>query len=103
MTEICASGPTVFTIATSRAVSTTPSDLLVATSRASRLYWRITFAVQNRATDVSEVFGFVFEPCSLISLKAATHSALESDGGGPGRNWSPLSRMNGLTAPTHGV
>ena len=60
-------------------------------------------AVQNLAVDVSTVFGFVLEPCTLISLKAATHNGLDSDGGGGGRNWSGRCRMNGVTDPTHGV
>ena len=49
------------------------------------------------------MFGFVFAPCTLSSLNAATHSGLDSDGGGAGRNWSALFRMNGRTDATHGV
>src|SRR6266851_1991450 len=103
MTEICASAPTVLTIATRRAVSTSPRPWAVATSRASVLYCRITFAVQNRAVDLSPAFGFVLEPSALISLNAVTHWLLPRDGGGGGRNWSPLCRMKGRTFATHGV
>src|SRR5437879_4888675 len=49
------------------------------------------------------VAGLVLTPCALISLNAVTHSWLESDGGGAGRNRFGLSRMNGLTEATHGV
>src|SRR5215471_8041256 len=103
MHEICASAPSVFTIANSRAEAARSMLLAVATSRASSLYIRMTLAVQNFAVDVSVVFGFVLEPCALISLNASTHSWLESDGGGGGRNWSALFRMNGRTFATQGV
>jgi hypothetical protein len=73
MTEICASAPTTFTIAIRRAVSTISLFLAAATSRARRLYCRITFAVQNFAVVVSAVFGFAFEPWTSISLNTSTH------------------------------
>ena len=63
----------------------------------------MTFAVQNLAVVVSVVFGFMLEPCTLTSLKAATHCGLDSDGGAGGWNWSARCRMNVLTDPTHGV
>src|SRR5690349_1105632 len=103
MHEICASAPTVFTIDTSRAVSTVSRLLAVATSRARRLYCRITFAVQNLAVLVSAVFGFAFEPCTSSSSTASTHCWLCSDGGAGGKNCAALSRMNGRTFATHGV
>src|SRR5690349_4912435 len=72
-------------------------------SRASRLYWRMTFAVQNCAVFFSAASGFVLDPCILSSLNAATHWSLESDGGGGGRNCPLTFLTNGLTDPTHGV
>src|SRR4051812_11560704 len=103
MQEICASAPTVFTIARSRAVSARLEPLATATSRASRLYWRVTFAVQNLAVPVSVVFGLAFDPCDLISSNALTQVVLVSDGGGVGRNCAADRRMNGRTCATHGV
>ena len=74
-------------------------------SRAARLYWRITFAVQKRATAVwADVRVVLFAaPTDLIWLNASDHSVLESGGGGGGRNWSCLCRTNGRTFATHGV
>src|SRR5437588_4497938 len=42
-------------------------------------------------------------PYCLISLNPSTQSLLCSDGGGSGRTWSALPRMNGRTSATHGV
>ena len=42
-------------------------------------------------------------PSSLTSSNAAVYSALVSAGGGPGRNWSPLSIANGVTNRHCGV
>ena len=57
-------------------------------SRTRRLSWRITLAVQNFAVAVCSAVRCVLVswPIALISLKPATHSALESEGGGGGRN-----------------
>src|SRR2546423_6817516 len=74
-------------------------------SRTTPLYCRITFAVSNCATLVcATVRTLLFAPpYAATSLNAAAHSGLESDGGGAGRNWPTLFRMNGCTLPTHGV
>src|SRR5579859_275805 len=41
----------------------------------------------------------VAEPRLCTSLSAAAYSGLVKAGGGPGRNWLPLSRTNGVTCP----
>src|SRR3954454_8145394 len=97
MTAICASAPTMFTIAISLAVCARFEPCAGARSRASPLYCRITFAVQNFAVPVCVVLGFVLDPSCLISVNAFTHVLLESDGGGGGRNWSADVRRNGRT------
>ena len=104
-TAIPASASVTLTIAASRAVSSSPSDRASAMSRTSRLSWRTTLAVQNFAVAVCAAVRcvLVFWPTALISLKPATHSALESDGGGGGRKRSALGRTNGFMVPAHGV
>src|SRR3954452_9520415 len=74
-------------------------------SRTTPLYCRITFAVSNCATLVwATARALLFAPpYAATSLHAAAHSGLESNGGGAGRNWPALFRMNGCTLPTHGV
>src|SRR4029078_11691961 len=41
----------------------------------------------------------VAEPRLCTSLSATAYASLVSGGGGPGRNWSPLSSTNGVTCP----
>src|SRR5262245_1752995 len=74
-------------------------------SRTSRLYWRMTLAVQNRADFVCAGVRVVLvvEPTALISSNCWTQAALSSDGGGGGRNRSALGTTNVRTSPTHGV
>src|SRR5262249_59315364 len=42
-------------------------------------------------------------PRALTSWYAAVYSTLVTAGGGPGRNWSPSSRANGVTNRQCGV
>src|SRR5438552_15461139 len=65
----------------------------------------MTFADQNLATFVWAVVRILLfaAPYFLISLNPLTQSLLCSDGGGSGRTWSALLRMNGCTLATHGV
>src|SRR5437588_11370561 len=100
-----ASAATTFTIAASRALCAKSSPRASMTSRAMRLYCRGTFADQNLAIAVSSAVRAVLValPYVFSSLNAVTQSELESDGGGPGRNWAPLLRTKGCTFATHGV
>src|SRR6266540_1262024 len=104
MTDIPMSAPTTLIIAMSRAALSRLGPAPVR-SRATRLYWRTTFADQNFAIVVcSSLRTLLFAaPYALIWLNASTHSPLWSDGGGSGRNWSTLCRMKGRTFPTHGT
>src|SRR5580765_5429158 len=81
---IIASAPTSLTIANSRAVWGTSRPSLVAVPRARPLYWRTTFAVQNSAVCFCSSVRMVLvaEPSDLVSLNAATHCGLDSEGGG---------------------
>ncbi len=74
-------------------------------SRARRLSWRIALAVQNFAVAVSAAVRCVLVswPIALISATPATHSGLDSEGGGGGRKRSAVGRTNGFMTPTHGV
>src|SRR6266511_1223180 len=103
MTDIPMSAPTTLIIAMSRAALSRLGPAPVR-SRATRLYWRTTFADQNFAIVVSSSLRTLLfaAPYALIWLNASTHSSLWSDGGGSGRNWSTLCRMKGRTFPTHG-
>src|SRR5947209_6996844 len=100
-----ASAAMSLTIAARRAVWTRSRPLASVTSRTTRLYCRGTFADQNLATAVSSAVRAVLValPKVFSSLNAVTQSELESDGGGPGRNWAPLLRTKGCTFATHGV
>src|SRR4051812_32152920 len=102
---IMASAPTSLIIANSRVVWGTSRLSLVAMLRARPLYWRMTFAVQKIAIAVSSDVRVVLSaaPSDLVSLNAATHCGLDSDGGGDGRNWSGRLSRNGRTLAIQGV
>src|SRR5258708_38503389 len=105
MTGICASAPIRFTIAARRDVSRRLRWRAEARSRTSRLYCRITLAVQNLAIAVCSAVRRVLteEPYSWMSPNARIQVELVSAGGESGRNRSASVRMNGLTSPTQGV
>src|SRR5690242_17598672 len=93
------------TIATKRALATVSRPWASTIPRATALYWRTTFAVQNFAVAVwSAVRTVLVElPYALTSLNASTHAWLDSDGGGGGRNCLALFRMKVCTFAIHGV
>src|SRR5690348_17845894 len=99
------SAATTSIIAARRAVSTRLRPFAAATSRTVPLSCRITFAVQNSAVAVWAGVRVVLEsrPIALISLNCATHSGLDSEGGGGGRNRSAVGTMNGFIVASHGV
>src|SRR5436305_15298057 len=105
LTEKPASAGRSLNIGASRAVWTRSSPRASVTSRTTRLYCRGTFADQNLAMFVSSAVRAVLvaPPYVFSSLNAVTQSELDSDGGGPGRNWAPLLRTKGCTFATHGV
>ncbi len=100
-----ASASVTMTIAASRAVSSSPRERASVMSRTSRLSWRIALAVQNFAVAVWAAVRCVLVswPIALISATPATHSGLDSDGGGGGRKRSAVGRTNGFIVPAHGV
>src|SRR3954454_8966484 len=102
---IIASAATSLVIASRRLVCGTSRRILVAMPRASRLYWRTTFAVQKSAIAVWSAVRVVLAaaPSDLTSSNAAAHRGLDSDGGGAGWNWSRRSSRNGRTLAIHGV
>src|SRR3954463_11181851 len=102
---IIASAPTSLVIASSRMVCGTSRLMRVAMLRARPLYWRTTFAVQNIAIAVWSAVRVVraSAPTDLISLNAATHCGLDSDGGGAGWNWPGRLSRDGRTFAIHGV
>jgi hypothetical protein len=71
-------GPTVLTIAASRAVWSNPRPRWSAVSRTTRLYCRTTFADQNLAIAVCSLVRALplASPYNLIWLNASTRSLL---------------------------
>src|SRR5262245_15568315 len=82
-----------------RAHSASDISLFIASSRAAACQEgpKLTLPQNVTASVCSGVRAVLLVPASLLtSLKSHAHSALDSAGGGPGRNWSALLSTDGL-------
>src|SRR5262245_15747902 len=82
-----------------RALSASGISCFMASSRAAACHDgpKLMFSQNLTASVCSAVRAVLLVPPRLLtSLKSRAHSALDSAGGGPGRNWSALLNTHGF-------